>query len=799
MVSIYIVVAALLVSPPKLVGSNKRIVFNMKSRYHTSLSLGAKAVATALFFSGAPAYAAEVETEACDKSENIECQSQEAIERIEVHGVKSSVYFYDTSGDKRRVADLVDTPQMITVLTQDQIQESGLTDLKDILSTQAGVTLGTGENGNAFGDRYIIRGHEARSDVFVDGLRDPGMTTRESFATEQVEITKGPSSTFAGRGSSGGAVNSVTKKASTAYNFGRVDAAVGTDDHTRFTVDYNVPLTEDVALRINGLIADEDKPGREGISSERNGAQLSLVYEATDALSFIADGYYMKADDVADLGSYFDQDTRKPIEDIPVYAQDSDFLSSDVSTFTLRTEYDISDSLTFYNATRIGRTENGYITTGMSGTNRAASDVDAPGAETLTISTHQGRQDVEYWNTQFNLFWNTDILGMENKWVFGLEYSDESVDNGLYDIVNNNATNCIVDGRRGESGAYCIIDGNGDEVDNIDQLMGRTYSKGASDAIYNIETISAYFMDTVAITEEVELFFGFRQDSFDYTNDTSSSRNGDILYDYSDSMYNGHVGLVYSLTEAGNIYASYSTATNINGGESDLGASCGYGGLCGTPEQVLAADPELVENIELGTKWMLFDDSVMFSASVFQITKDDVMESVGDSYSTLGSLNTGKNRVEGIEIGMVGNITDAFSIQLSASLMDSEVLESFNEDYIGKKLSNFADESAYLQLRYEINDMFVIGGGYTYQGEMYGGQPDTAAGYDPENDRYSVVVPAYQVVSLFANYNATEALTFRINVGNVLDEEYWTAAYRSGSFMYLGDARNANLTATFEF
>jgi catecholate siderophore receptor len=54
-------------------------------------------------------------------------------------------------------------------------------------------------------------------------------------------------------------------------------------------------------------------------------------------------------------------------------------------------------------------------------------------------------------------------------------------------------------------------------------------------------------------------------------------------------------------------------------------------------------------------------------------------------------------------------------------------------------------------------------------------------------------------VSLFANYNATDDLTFRINVGNVLDEEYWTAAYRSGSFMYLGDARNANLTATYEF
>lgn len=131
--------------------------------------------------------------------------------------------------------------------------------------------------------------------------------------------------------------------------------------------------------------------------------------------------------------------------------------------------------------------------------------------------------------------------------------------------------------------------------------------------------------------------------------------------------------------------------------------------------------------------------------------------------------------------------------------MDSEILESYNPANIGLVLSNFADESAYLQLRYELTESFVFGGSYTYQSEMYGGQPDTAAGYDSDNSRYSIVVPNYQVVDLFASYNATEDLTFRINVGNILNEEYWTAAYRSGSFMYLGDARNAKLSMTYEF
>lgn len=761
--------------------------------------LGATALAAALVFTGSNAYAETDKSQCKTNSEQCEsAQSQEAIEHIEVHGIRHSVYHYDKSGDPRRVADLVDTPATITVLTQDQIQESGNSDLKDILSAQAGVTLGTGENGNAFGDRYVIRGHEARSDVFVDGLREPGMTTRESFATERVEITKGPSSTFAGRGSSGGAVNSVTKKASTSYDYGRVDASIGTDDHTRLTMDYNFTVAEDAAVRINALSASETKPGREGIERERSGAQLSGVFEASEKLNFIADFYYLEASDVPDLGSYFDQSTRHPIEDIPVYAQNGDFLDSEVKTYTLRTNYEISDSVRVSNATRFGETENGYITTGVRGGSRADTDTVAPGASTLSISTHQGWQEVEYFATQFNLFWDINTGDIKHTFVFGLEMSDESVDNGVYSITNNNEGNCLVEGRRGVSEGYCILDGNGDAVDNISSLMNRSYERGDVDALFNIKTTSVYFMDTAQITEQASLFFGLRQDSFDYSNDTVS-RGVANSYAFEDDLYNGHIGLVYDFNKDTNVYLTYSTATNINGGESDLGANCGYGGLCGDPDQAAVADPEVVENIELGTKVMLMDDELMFTAALFRMTKSDVMESVGDSYSTLGSLNTGENRVEGLELGLVGEITEQLSVQLSAAVMDSEVLASFNDDNVGRKLSNFAEQSAFAQLRYQISEQWVIGGDYSYQSEMYGGQPDTAAGYDADNNRYSIVVPDYQVVSLFANYYPTESLSFRLNVGNVFDQEYWTAAYRSGSFMYLGDGQNARLTINYQF
>lgn len=721
-----------------------------------------------------------------------------AIEIVEVYGDANAPYKALRSGDSRRLADLAATPVTMDILTQTQIQDSGKSDLKEIVSAQAGVTLGTGENGNAFGDRYIIRGQEARSDVFVDGLRDPGMTTRESFATEQIEITKGPSGTFAGRGSSGGAVNSVTKQASPEYDFGIVDAGFGTDDFYRIVLDTNMAISDTSAVRINALKADETVPNRDGIERSREGLLLAGYTRPTDQLTFIADAYYLSADDVPDLGSFFLRDERRPYRNIPVYAQSNDFLDSEVLSLTLRSEYEVSDTLRLTGALRWGQTENEYIATGARGTTRDASDPVAPGADTISLSTHQGWQEVDYQAAQFLAHWDTTLAGLDTRWVFGIEYMNETVDNGVFDITTNGESNCIVGGRRGASAGYCVLDGEGNEVPEIRNLMQRSFLRAGLDAQFEVETVSAYFMDTIELSDKWQLFLGMRLDDYDYSNATSG-RGGDQTYQFSDTLTSGNIGLVYAFSDEGNVYLNLSTANNINGGESDLGANCGYGGLCGDPDQARLADPERSDNIELGTKWRLFDDRLLATAALFQITKSDVMESVGDDYSTLGTLNTGENRVQGVEFSLSGAITDKLSVQMSAALMDSEVRESFVEENVGLALSNFADESLYLQLRYQPTAKLAFGGSYTYQGEMYGGQPDTAAGYDQEAGQYSIVVPSYGVFDLFANYYATEKLNFRLNVGNVTDKEYWTAAYRSGSFMYLGDARSLRASVVLEF
>ena len=685
-------------------------------------------------------------------------------------------------------------------MTQTQIKESGKTDLKEILAAQPGITLGTGENGNAFGDRYIIRGHEARSDVFVDGLRDPGMTTRESFATEQVEITKGPSSTFAGRGSTGGAVNSITKQASSEYDFNKLEAGLGTDDYRRIALDSNKRINDELAVRANVLHSYKEIPDRSPADQERNGLALSAVYQATDKLKLTADYYYLKAEDTPDLGTYIEPNGGKPVHDLPVYSQDGqDFLESEINTFTLRAQYEIDSNTRVENMMRYGTTDNGYVTTGARGTNRDATDLDAPGAATVGLSTHQGWQEVEYFADQLNVFLTRDLGGLKHNFVVSAEYSTLDVDNGVYNVENTGDTNCVTSGRGGASAGYCIVDASGNYIDNINSVMGRSITKGAQDSDYSIDTVSVSLMDTIDINDFWSVFAGVRADSFDYDNVVTSGGVA-TAYDYSDTLWNGHVGVVYNINEDANVYLTYSTSSNINGGESDLGGNCGYGGICGDPQQVTDSKPEDTENFELGTKWNVYNDKLLITAAIFQITKDDVMESIGDDdYANLGTLNTGKNRVKGAEFSVVGNITEKLSTQFGVSFMDAEVLESFDTDSVGRTLSNFADNSAFWQLRYQANDAISFGGTMTYSSEIYAGQPDSGAGFNSDINDYSYKVPSYTSFDVFATYAFNEQLNLRLNVANVTDKDYYLAAYRSGAFTYIGAARNAKLTLTYEF
>jgi catecholate siderophore receptor len=722
-------------------------------------------------------------------------------------------YKAKTSADSRHTRPLAETPQTIAVVTKAAIDDAGVTDLKQILAAQPGITLGTGENGNAFGDRYIIRGQEARSDVFVDGLRDPGMSTRESFAIEQLEISKGPNSSFAGRGTAGGAINAITKQATLDHDFTRFSGAIGTDAHHRVSADINKGIGENFALRANVLEAKEDVPDRAPSRRERRGVALSGLYDASPDFSVTLDYYGLRTHDkMPDLGGYLTGTVpnRVPASNVPVYAQAGDFLESDLDTFTARVNWKLAPNLKLTSLTRYGTAENAYVTTGASAGTRY-SGTSTVGFPTAYIDNgHTGWQEVDYFAHQSNLRWDKQLGGLKHEFIFGVEYTDHKVKSGTF-ALNNSGFNCRnpntvtnPDGTTtvqyiGAKNSFCFTTPAGAPVADLSTLATRNTQRLDWNQDWQVKTTALSIMDTVDLTDKLTAFAGIRADHFDLdlTRRTTSATAAPVLggvYGYNDTLVNGHLGLSYKVAKDAIVYASAGTAQDINGGEADAGTASGYGGAVLYKGNIAGAEPESSTNLELGTKWDLFDHKLLATAALFQTTKRDVME--GANYDTVGTFNTGKNRVRGIEFGLVGDLTDKLSGQIGGAIMSSKVLGSATASNIGNPLSNFAKRSYSAQLKYAPSDAFAFGTTVRYESDRCGGQPDTGAGIT--NGLCAQPVPSFTVFDLFASYRFSRRFDLRLNVINAGDKDYYTAVYRSGSFLYKGDARAVRLTANYE-
>ncbi|MDB5952436.1 MAG: TonB-dependent siderophore receptor [Massilia sp.] len=709
-------------------------------------------------------------------------------------------YKAKTSGDARHTRPLAETPQTISVITKAAINDSGLNDLKQILGAQPGITLGTGENGNAFGDRYIIRGQEARSDVFVDGLRDPGMSTRESFAIEQVEISKGANSSFAGRGTAGGAINAITKQATLDKDFNILSVGAGSDHQKRVTADLNKGFGDHFALRANVLYGDEDVPDRSPANRSRKGVALSGLWERDRDLSVTLDYYGLRTkDNSPDLGSYLTGvlPNRVPATDVPVYAQSGDFLQSDVDTLTARVNWTIAPKLRLTSLTRYGKSSNAYVTAGASSATRYNGATGQQYTTGALDSGHTGWQDIDYFAHQSNLRWDKQVLGLKHEFILGAEYTDHKVVSGNFALTNTGAFNCKTTAGIGANNGYCFTNSSGAPVADLNNLAGRSATRLGFNQDWRVKTVALTAMDTVDLTDRLTAFGGVRADYFDLSlvrrNNLTSSITGD--YSYNDTLVNGHFGLSYKVLPKLIVYGSAASAQDINGGEADAGTASGYGGTVLYQNSIAGAKPETSVNLELGAKWNLQGDKLLATAALFQTKKTDVME--GANYDTVGTFNTGSNRVRGVELGLAGNLSENLSAQVGAAVMKSRVLGSATPANIGRPLSNFADKSFSAQAKYQLTNAFSFGAAARHESGRCGGQPDTGAGYSASGE-CSQPVPGFTVYDLFADYRVSKKLDVRVNVLNAANKDYYTAVYRNGAFLYKGDARAVRVTLNYE-
>ena len=263
---------------------------------------------------------------------------------------------------------IVNTPKTITVLTKELLEDKDATSLKEVGRTTAGVTLGTGEGGNAFGDRFFIRGFDARNDVFVDGIRDPAVNIRENFFTEQIEILKGPSSSIDGRGTTGGALNIVTKQAGDT-NFYKAESTFASDQTKRITFDVNQVIDPTLSVRFAGVAQDADVSERNYTTDKRDGLGAAVKWTPTNNLKVTANFEHTYLWGLPDFGVPYNNVVGAPVTSLGVPRDtyygfvNRDFTVAQQDIATQNLEYRLSDAVTLNNKLREERSILNYIGT----------------------------------------------------------------------------------------------------------------------------------------------------------------------------------------------------------------------------------------------------------------------------------------------------------------------------------------------------------------------------------------------------------------------------------------------------
>ena len=237
-----------------------------------------------------------------------------------------------------------DTAQAVNVIPAAVLQEQAVDTLQDALKNVPGITLNAGEGGT-HGDNINLRGFAASDDFFLDGLRDTGFYTRDSFDLEGIEVYKGPASTLFGRGSTGGVVNQVSKIPQLT-DFARASVVGGTNSEIRGTSDLNYAITDDAAFRLNAMGLRSQVADRDFVKNERWGLAPSFAFGLGEPTQLIVDYLHQQQNDIPDYGIPFAFGKPVPVPRDTYYGlPEDDRTQAKVDVGTLLFKSQFNDSL----------------------------------------------------------------------------------------------------------------------------------------------------------------------------------------------------------------------------------------------------------------------------------------------------------------------------------------------------------------------------------------------------------------------------------------------------------------------
>ncbi|MEK7954020.1 TonB-dependent receptor [Luteolibacter soli] len=747
-------------------------------------------------------------------TEKKEEQKTENMGEMVVQGdFEKTLYKPERLQSPKMTQPLRDVAQTVTVIPKEVMKEQAASNLRDVLRNVPGISMQAGEGGGGpAGDNLAIRGFAARSDIFVDGMRDTssGGYSRDPFVFEQVEVTKGPASANTGRGSTGGSINIVTKVPHLQNSYGATFSG-GTDDYMRGTFDVNqeIPGLNGAAFRLNGMYHDQDIPGRDHVENERWGIAPSIAFGLGTDTRFTLSYMHMEQDNVPDYGvPWIPRNSVVPTQVTPnnplgtvttvnntglpsgappesLYSnyygnlnRDYEDITTDLITGVF--EHDFNENLKLRSTLRFGRNDRDSVTTAP---RFVDGDTSAPIANFNSLALTQQFQSRDQVDTA--VFGQTDIRydfntgTIEHNLVGGFEVGHE-VSKLLGRAVEN------------PNGTLAAA-----PVTNL--LFPNNYLPYAGSIVYNgaftqtvSDTAALYLFDTIKFNDCWELSGGLRWDSYevdydtrtaDTTNNALVTTNG-VLSDLgrNDSNFSYRAALTYKPVREGSIYLGY--GTSFNPSTEGLSYIASPGGTNNTLN-LFNAPPEENETIELGAKWEFFDQKLLLSSAIFRTEKTNA-RTTDPTDPTIVTL-TGEQVVQGFEVGFAGSITDKWRVIGGYTFLDSEVKSSAVAAEVGSEVSNTPENSFSLWTVYDLPKNISVGVGAQYVGSRYNNNNvDTRQQAD-----------GFTIFNAMASYAMNENVTFQLNVDNLFDEEYIDRV--GGGHFVPGQGRSAVLSATLNF
>lgn len=749
----------------------------------------------------------------------------------------------ERAASPKYTSELLDTPQTITVITNKSIQQQNLLTLREVLQTVPGITFGAGEGGFGYGDRIILRGVDAKGDVAIDGVRSSAFLNRnETYNIDQVEVTNGANSVYAGGGSVAGTINLVTKKP-LANDQSVINAGIGTDNYYRGTVDINKRVSELVAIRLNGVYHKNDVPGRDVEFYERWGVAPAVTIGIDGPTSLTLQYEHLDDEAMPQYGiRYFPAATGSKIAggilpefDFGGYYGFRNIDRQDSVTDSMQAifAHQFSDTLNIRNLTRYENIDQHTVTSQPNGDFCLSSGVQPTGAACLATvppgffmpNRGNGRGNTRFirnqtFYNQFDVNAQFDTGGIAHNLVIG--------GSALWEKYNQDNGNSLraADGSNPNATAYPLVSiSNPSEV--VQGPAGFVYGNNTYNGPFNFirsgqnigerETFAAYLFDTMKFGEMFELNGGIRYEhasGSNFTQNYDTNPGADLgqpttrtgPFSNSDNLFSYRVGLVFKPTPDVSLYVAHGTSKNPSQAYVD--------GACAASNCNL--QPETTKNYEVGVKADLFNKALLLTAAYFRNDRDSIRIASGNPEVPDQRLD-GYQRTQGISLGASGNITENWTISANYMYIDAKVLQGVSDFCLanpgftppgattptcnnsaadpdplrGTLVQNTPKHSGSLFTTYRLPLGLELGYGLTHQGRIY---LNATGGTE-------YFVPGYTIHRFMASYPLAENLMAQVNVQNFTNERYVTTVRNSltSSWAQPAPTRSAVFSLNYTF